>query len=333
MADKSKIEWTEATWNPVTGCTKVSPGCDHCYAETFAERFRGTKGHPYEHGFDLTLRPERLDQPLRWKRPRRVFVNSMSDLFHEQVPEEFIVRVFAVMAASPWHTFQVLTKRHGRMRSLLNGDLFEAAVMDRVDFLCADHPPYAQPEWPLPNVWLGVSVEDQKWADIRIPALLQTPAAVRWLSCEPLLGPVDLHAHDDGLHHWLPDFGPYYDDGSGEPVCQAHGLSQCVQGCAFIDWVVVGGESGPGARPMHPGWARSLRDQCTAAGVPYFFKQWGGWAPNGYRGIGNFNGRERLVGPALDDMGHREVIERVGKRAAGRELDGRTWDEYPARSA
>lgn len=265
VADNSKIEWTEASWNPVTGCTKVSPGCDHCYAETFAERWRGTKGHPYEHGFDLTLRPERLDQPLRWKRPRRIFVNSMSDLFHDDIPDEFIAKVFGVMAAAPQHVFQLLTKRHGRMRSLLGSEAFREQVFISNNY---DQGDVLGDGWPLPNVWLGVSVENQQWADIRIPALLETPAAVRWLSCEPLLDRLDLKAH------WLlPTFpGPR------------------------INWVVVGGESGLASRPMQVDWARSLRDQCHAANVPFFFKQWGGRTP----------------------------------KANGRELDGRTWDEYPA---
>jgi protein gp37 len=281
VSDKSKIEWTEATWNPVTGCTKVSPGCDHCYAETFAERWRGIPGHAYERGFDLTLRPARLDQPLRWTRPRRVFVNSMSDLFQDGVPDEFVAKVFGVMAAAPQHTFQVLTKRHGRMRSLLQRDEFREAVFlsnnrDQGDVL--------GDRWPLPNVWLGVSVEDQKWANIRVPALLDTPAAVRWLSCEPLLGPVDL-TWCDGVNALERDWIGGPGGGSGAPH-------------PFVDWVVVGGESGAGARPMDPTWARRLRDDCTAASVPFFFKQWGGRSA----------------------------------KAAGRELDGRTWDEYPEAS-
>ena len=227
------IEWTDETWNPVTGCTKVSPGCDHCYAERVTERFHG-KG-AFER---IVLHPDRLDKPLHWRKPRKVFVNSMSDLFHEQVPDTFIGLVWQVMAETPQHTFQILTKRHARMRSFLR-----------------QWPNYE----PLPNVWLGVSVEDQKWADIRVPALIQTPAAVRFLSCEPLLGPVRIGY------------------------------------MSLLDWVIVGGESGPGARPMHPDWARDLRDQCEAAGVPFLFKQWGGIRP----------------------------------KAGGRELDGRTWDQYP----
>jgi protein gp37 len=250
VADKSAIEWTDATWNPVTGCTEVSPGCDRCYAKTFAERWRGVPGHHFENGFDVTLRPERLDQPLRWKKPRRIFTNSMSDLFHDSVPDEFIAEVFAVMALAKQHVFQVLTKRHGRMRSLLNGRDFRTAVQRAALVRVGGRAPWlVEPWWPLANVWLGVSVEDQKWADIRVPALLDTPAAVRFLSCEPLLGPVD-------LDRWLtwPSDGSIRHD---------------------LDWLICGGESGHGARPMHPDWARSLRNQCAAAGVPYFFKQTG----------------------------------------------------------
>lgn len=259
----TKIEWTDVTWNPVTGCDKVSPGCDHCYAETIANRFDGTKAFP--NGFAVTLHPERLTAPLHWRKPRRVFVNSMSDLFHSEVPDEFIAAVFATMAMTPQHTYQVLTKRHGRMRSLMSSTDFLRTVGYRCDD--AGHPDLAPDSLnPSPNVWLGVSVEDQKRADLRIPALMQTPAAVRFLSMEPLLGPVD-------ITRWLRQ---------GEPRTS-------------LDWVIVGGESGPGARPVDGDWVRSLRDQCEASGEAFFFKQWGGRTP----------------------------------KANGREIDGRTWDEYP----
>lgn len=243
MSENSKIEWTEATWNPVTGCTKVSPGCAHCYAETFAERFRGVPGHPYESGFDLTLRPERIGQPLLWKRPKLIFVNSMSDLFHDDVPTSFIADVFRTMELASWHTFQILTKRPERV----------AAMSDSLP-------------WPG-NVWMGVSVENQRWTN-RIDALRATDAQVTFLSCEPLLGPLAL-------------------DLKG------------------IDWVIVGGESGHRARPMHVDWARSIRDQCQVQGVPFFFKQWGA---------------------------HDEAGIRRGKAASGRVLDDRTWDELPRRA-
>ena len=213
MSDRSSIEWTEATWNPVTGCTKVSPGCAHCYAETFAERFRGVSGHPYERGFDLQLRPERLKQPLKWTQPRMIFVNSMSDLFHEKIPEDYIQAVFSVMRKANWHTFQILTKRSQQL----------AAVAPRLP-------------WPH-NVWMGVSVENQRWTS-RIDDLRKVPAKVRFLSCEPLLGPLQLDLEG-------------------------------------IDWVIVGGESGARARPMKPEWAREIRRQCEDEGVAFFFKQWG----------------------------------------------------------
>jgi protein gp37 len=239
MSQLSTIEWTDATWNPVRGCTKISPGCAHCYAERFAERFRGVPGHPYEQGFDLRLVPEKLAELLRWSQSRMVFVNSMSDLFHEGVPDDYIGRVCRVMRAANWHTFQVLTKRSRRMRDLLQSKLAEFAT--------------------LPHVWWGVSVENKKHGLPRVDHLRAAPAKVRWLSVEPLL--------ED-----LPDL-PL--DG--------------------IAWVVVGGESGPGARPMEAAWVRSIRDRCKAAGVPFFFKQWGG----------------------------------VFKGQTGRELDGKTYDGFP----
>jgi protein gp37 len=239
MAEKSSIEWTDATWNPVTGCTKISPGCKHCYAETFAERWRGIAGHPYEQGFDLRLWPDRLEAPLRWKAPRMIFVNSMSDLFHENVPDEFIGKVFAVMAQVQRHSFQVLTKRAERLASWHDKN---------------------RSAWWLPNVWIGVSVEDRRYGLPRVPFLRGVRAAVRFLSVEPLLEDI------------------------GEMDLQG------------IDWVIVGGESGPGARPMRPEWAASVRDQCLAADVPFFFKQWGG----------------------------------VWKKRTGRHLGNRTWDELPA---
>jgi three-Cys-motif partner protein len=220
MSDHSRIEWTDATWNPVRGCTKVSPGCAHCYAEAFAERFRDVPGHPYEQGFDLRLVPEKLDEPLRWAAPRRIFVNSMSDLFHDGVPDAYIVAIARVMQAAYWHTFQVLTKRAERLRDLLRANLAFAAG--------------------LTHIWWGVSVENRQHGVPRIAHLRAAPAARRFLSIEPLLedlGRIDLNG---------------------------------------ISWVIVGGESGPGARPMSPAWARSLRDQCEAANIPFFFKQWGG---------------------------------------------------------
>lgn len=340
MSGNSSIEWTRGddgtagtTWNPILGCDRVSPGCDACYAITQAN-IRAANPHPKvaaafagltertDHGLDWTgrvnLLPERLEQPFTWRKPRRVFVNSLADLFHDDVPTAFIAAVFDVMRRTPQHTYQILTKRHARMRSLSHGATFGAG-------------------WPLPNVWLGASVEDQKWADIRIPALLDTPAAVRWISAEPLLGPVD-----------LANVGP-------EP-----GFDALRSG---LDWVVAGGESGPGARPMHPDWARSLRDQCQAASVPFFFKQFGAWGPAPWRverepgeDVETYKARAEAVCAThgmqpFHNHEHGEPyrpphkpwsverttvpegvapIRRWGKKTAGRLLDGRTWDEFPA---
>jgi len=239
---KSSIEWTDETWNPVTGCIKVSPGCKHCYAERFAERFRGVDNHPFEAGFDPVLRPDRIEQPYRWRTPRMVFVNSMSDLFGDFVPNEFLARVFNVMRLTPQHTYQILTKRAPRLRAWTD----------------------ANPWLPdARNIWLGVSVENRKHGVPRIAELRAAQAACRFLSVEPLLedlGAVDLSA---------------------------------------INWVIVGGESGPGARRMDPAWVRRIRDQCIEQDVPFFFKQWGG----------------------------------VLKHKTGRELDGRTWDQFPEQAA
>lgn len=239
MSDHSSIEWTDATWNPVRGCTKISPGCAHCYAETFAERFRGVPGHPYEQGFDLRLVRGKLADPLRWPSAKMVFVNSMSDLFHEDVPDEYIVAVVRMMELADWHTYQVLTKRSERMRDMLRTTLRGVAG--------------------LPHVWWGVSVEDRRHGLPRIDHLREAPVRMRFLSVEPLLEdlePVDL---------------------------------------AGIAWVIVGGESGAGARPMEPAWVEGLRDHCGRANIPFFFKQWGG----------------------------------VRKGRAGRVLDGRTHDQTP----
>ena len=241
MSANSKIEWTDATWNPMRGCTKISPGCLHCYAETFAERFRGVPGHPFEFGFDLRLVPEKLGDPIRWATSRMIFVNSMSDLFHEKVPDDYIVSVARVMVAANWHTYQILTKRAERMLSLLSGKLRFAAEQH--------------------HIWWGVSVENRKHGLPRIDRLRKSPAKIRFLSIEPLLehlGPINLNG---------------------------------------INWVIVGGESGPGARPMDASWVRNIRAQCRRAGVAFFFKQWGG----------------------------------VRKSETGRMLDGQTHDEFPER--
>jgi protein gp37 len=260
---KTSIEWTRGddgspgrTWNPVTGCDKVSPGCDHCYAEGIARRFAGSKAFP--NGFDVTLHWDRVESPLRWRKPARVFVNSMSDLFHQGIPDDFIARVFAVMAATPQHTYQILTKRHGRMRSLLNNPRFREDVMDEAFTSLDLSQDWADNtidrDWPLSNVWMGVSVEDQQRADLRIPALLDTNAAVRFLSCEPLLGPVSL------WEHLSNPSSPRRLAGDALP---------------HLDWVIIGGESGPGARRMELDWAEQLVEQCKTAGVAPFVKQLG----------------------------------------------------------
>lgn len=351
----TKIEWTDKVWNPVTGCSKVSPGCDNCYAETFAERFRGTPGHHFQRGFDIVLRRERLDEPLKWRKPRRVFVNSMSDLFHEAVPDDYIADVFARMWWTPQHTFQVLTKRHGRMRSLL--PRLEGRLRNMERDLALVHAPTPL-HWPLPNVWLGVSVENQRWADVRLPALMRTPAAVRFVSCEPLLEPVN-------LRRWLrpvPDCGHVTpEDGTcGHPAAltpECHRWADCParpqrDDWRGLDWVIAGGESGARARPMHPDWARQLRDDCAVAGVPFFFKQWGEWTPLGplYGDLedtddGHLEAVHLEVAEGkrviqLESSGyiveghqpgdsHTWLMGRVGKKAAGRVLDGRTHDAFP----
>jgi protein gp37 len=264
MSSKSTIEWTDATWNPVTGCVKVSPGCDHCYAETFAERFRGTPNHYFGGGFDVTLRPDKLTLPLKWKAPKKVFVNSMSDLFIDDVPGPYIGEVFAVMALARRHRFQVLTKRHARMRAVVGAPTFEsmvgaAAAKLKHDLGIVETPSW---EWPLPNVILGVSCEDQQWAETRIPSLLATPAAERFVSCEPLLGPID-------LRNLKARNGSFIDCLAGD-VKDDKGVYAACPGS--VSWVIAGAESGRGARPMDLDWVRGLRDQCEHSAA-FFFKQ------------------------------------------------------------
>lgn len=270
----SKIEWTDATWNPVVGCTRVSAGCQNCYAERMANRLAQNPATPEYVGLAENGRwtgvvkclPERLGQPLRWRKPKRIFVNSMSDLFHEGVPCWMVDKVFAVMAIRQQHSFMILTKRPGAMCAYVNGlkqradEIAEAAMTLPIYWPDADNQfDYVADmirREPLPNVWLGVSVENQQTADERIPWLLKTPAAVRFVSCEPLLGPVDLSA-------WIGDI----------PLPMPFGLR--VSAPPDLDWVIAGGETGPGARPAHPDWFRGLRDQCAAASVPFFFKKHG----------------------------------------------------------
>lgn len=321
----SAIEWTDETWNPTVGCSRVSPGCDSCYAIRVAARGMSDAHRGLTKDGDWTgevrCLPERLDTPLRWRRPRRVFVDSMSDLFHPSVPDEFIGSVWNTMALTPWHTYQVLTKRPRRMAELLSKWAADGWHWRRSDLVWCGPVP-----GPLPNVWLGTSVEDQHQADRRIPHLLAAPAAVRFLSCEPLLGPVSLR--------WAK-WHDYWPDGWRERgEVQNH-----LDGARRLDWVIVGGESGPRARPMHPAWARDLRDECVEAGVPFHFKQWGeyGCAPGGVA-LARTDPRTVLLDPTTGK--HRAPSEalpspeccamfRVGKKAAGRVLDGRTWDEFP----
>lgn len=355
MSDKSFIEWTDATWNPITGCSKVSQGCKNCYAKHQAwPRLAAApntvySGRAFE---DVRVHHERLDQPLRWTKPRRIFVNSMSDLFHEAVPFTFkdqpfgfVDKVFAAMALAPQHQFQVLTKRPERMREYLTTPKRSVAIWLAARSLLAGGPrdvykllPVPRPGtgldgvdlpvWPLPNVWLGVSVEDQDTAADRIPHLLETPAAVRWISAEPLLGHIHL-----GYLNW-----------PSEPIGRARDGYNALLGfdhtkqvnCPRLDWVVVGGESGPDARPMHPEWARSLRNQCVAADVRFLFKQWGEHVEcdlgncdtkdHRFVEIGGADSTDWTIDRHSPQSAH---MVRIGKRRAGRELDGRTWDEYP----
>ena len=265
----TSIEWTDVTWNPVTGCDKISPGCDHCYAEGIARRFAGTPAFP--NGFQVTPRWERLDQPLKWRRPRMVFVNSMSDLLHPDVTNLFVLEVFTRMWKAPRHTFQVLTKRPSRLRAL--APTIDAALNGMVCVTERTGKPVQPLTWPLPNVWLGTSTEDQRHADIRIPHLLATPAAVRFISAEPLLGPIDLFGDVERPGPATIRTGVSY------PTDYGTGIEYDVDDQPGIDWVIVGGESGPGARPMDLDWVRSIRDQCATAGVPLFVKQLGSvWA-------------------------------------------------------
>lgn len=366
MSDGTKIEWTDATWNPITGCSVTSPGCKHCYAMLLAgTRLRGhpsragltvdTKAGPVWTG-EVRFNEAWLDQPLRWKRPRMIFVCAHGDLFHEDVPDAWIDRVFAVMALCPQHIFQVLTKRADRMREYLADRRSAARILGHSFLIEGGVKPSLNTPWPLPNVWLGVSVEDQARADQRIPDLLATPAAMRWLSCEPLLGPVDLTSvkapryrdepEDDLEIDWRFDaltVGDHYwfDGEDGQPGDCGDGPYRDHR----IDWVVAGGESGLAARPTHTAWVRALRDQCASATllgdpapIPFFFKQWGEWLPEGQFDVTRFqwapgnDGRvhwwqpEPEVGTHLQDA-HCSV--RVGKKVAGRTLDYVQHDGFP----
>lgn len=349
MAETSTIEWTDATWNPVTGCSVVSLGCTNCYAMGLAgTRLKhhpsragltvDTKGGPVWNG-TVRLNEEWLTQPLRWKRPRMIFVCAHGDLFHESVPDEWIDRVFAVMALCPQHTFQVLTKRSARMRAHMavgREALQTRWLLAARDILGSDAGGVIPDAFPLSNVWLGVSTEDQRRADERVPDLLATPAAVRFVSAEPLLGPVDFTRISLGKK---PGFvlGETREQDQPETFhVYRDALKDCDGAFERLDQVIVGGESGPGARPMHPAWARSIRDQCVAAGVPYFFKQWGAWAPRAWCRDGGTHALNEWSGQISFQkiQSHPDSIERVGagdewsalalvgKSKAGRLLDG-----------
>lgn len=352
MASHSSIEWTDATWQPITGCSVVSPGCTNCYAM----RLAGTRLQHHPSRANLTtmtkagpvwngavrFNREWLTQPLGWRKPRRIFVCAHGDLFHENVPDEWIDRVFAVMALAPQHTFQVLTKRAERMQQYLTRKgvacrwVFQAAQIAKIKSCYDVASPEVAAGWQcegLPNVWLGISAEDQRRADERIPHLLATPAAVRFVSAEPLLGPIDLAAAMTTPAALQVLFDK-----------QAEGTLKDERGS--LHWVIVGGESGPGARPMHPDWAHSIRDQCAAAGVPFFFKQFGNWAPIPARD--DLPGRPQMVRAGdlfmlpdgQSDVLNTELssslegsgavpLRNVGKKAAGRLLDGVEHNEVP----
>ena len=293
MSGLTKIEWADAVWNPINGCTKVSEGCRNCYAERMATRLAGRAGYPAEHPFAVTLHPEHLEEPLHWRKGRRIFVCSMSDLFHPGVPDGFIIDVWSVMDSCPQHTFQILTKRPDRMANLTG-------------------PGEVPRPWELPNVWLGTSVEDQATADERIPHLLRCPAAVRFVSYEPALGPIDLHLEEIAIAFEPGSYGP-----NEEILGPLH-------------WAIAGGESGPKARPAHPVWFRSVRDQCQAAGVPFFFTQWGEWVPRPTPARReDANWPPVLYRPGCRDPLRWVWVDRVGKKAAGRLLDGVEHNAYP----
>ena len=346
MADHSQIQWTDATWNTVSGCTRISEGCDHCYIERtppFRMNHRAFDAPGIGGAIPVLLHEQRLTMPLHWRTPRRVFVDSLGDLFHDDVATEHIAAVFAVMAQAPRHTFQLLTKRPARMRALL-GDgglrMLESAIDEATTIALTNA------YWPLPNVWVGVSVESQRWARLRIPQLLETEAAVRFVSAEPLLGPLDLRAVRVG--------GTVLDVLGGDVATESGEVYTAAP--SVIDWVIAGGESGPGARPMSPDWARALRDQCQATGTAFFFKQWGEHFPVPVQDAPEMTGGRAFTHPrggryaaALRERGskgyrplrpgdrtrhgvmldHSTFAVALGKHLAGRELDGRTWDQHP----
>ena len=360
MAQQTGIEWTEATWNPIVGCSVISPGCKHCYAMKMAARIERMGTAPHYNGTTRMVKAGRMEkgvavwtgairsapahiwlEPWFRKRPTVYFVNSMSDLFHEAVPEEWIDIAFAIMALCRRHTFQVLTKRSARMRAYMTAPrrkgIIAEAIMTVSDMVAqAAQSGKARPSLlefdgafpprdpaPFPNVWLGVSTEDQQRADERIPDLLATPAAVRFISAEPLLGPIDLRrlGSDASIVNGLT--GSWQD--RRDPEYCGHLI-----GKPHLDWVIAGGESGKGARPMHPDWARVLRDQCTASGVSFFFKQWGEFIPEQQQAADGRRGWEFIDRPGDHVWPDDYCSMLIGKRAAGRRLDGRKWGQMPA---
>ena len=314
---RSKIEWTDWVWNPITGCSKISPGCDNCYAERMSKRFAETWGLPADDPFKVTLHPERLEQPLRWTKPSKVFVCSMADLFHDEVPFSFIEKVFREVVYNEQHTFMMLTKRPER---LLSEQYWEDADPPNGDWSKGVELTYKLLPWPK-NLWLGVTAENQEQADKRIPILLQIPAAQRFVSVEPMLSEVKILNYLGEEVKW---------NCHGDEISRRNSL----------DWVICGGESGPGARPMHPEWARSIREQCKAAGVPFFFKQFGEWWPIGGDGISKpeyddqfpktpycwvtLDGNVFQSGASPDAL-----MLRTGKKSAGSILDGQEWKQFP----
>jgi protein gp37 len=339
MSANTAIEWTDATWTPIRArnrdsgksgwfCVHKSEGCRYCYAAAMNRRL-GTgldfKAQNRDR-IEIFLDEKMLRAPLDWKKPRMIFVCSMSDLFADFVPDEFIDRIFAVMALCPQHTFQILTKRPERMRKYLTVDrdmVIEGQIVELIgkDRAWNESPLGGCHGWPLPNVWLGASCEDQPTADERIPHLLATPAAIRFLSCEPMLGPIDLTGMCNGWYFLNSLTGLKYHDAP-------EGVHSATEKCARIDWIICGGESGPGARPMHPDWARALRDQCAATGVPFFFKQWGEYLHE-TQVAAELVSFEKVSRAHLHQWSDGTAAVRVGKKAAGRKLDGIEHNAFP----
>lgn len=349
----TKIEWATDTWNPITGCSPISEGCKNCYAKRMSKRLAGRCGYPSEDPFKVTLHPDKLDQPLRWKKPRMIFVCSMGDLFHKNVPFDQISQVFDVMCSWRWptkeaecsgdaslledpgHTFMVLTKRPERIPEWLSwlGLYWPGDSPVNINLEAEGH--FGK------HIWFGVTAENQARADERIPVLLEIPAAIRFVSIEPMLGPVDLTSIDLGdkitrgygqrriIWDTLIGWEKQYNPGQKPKPMPDHFPRAMKNLGAKLDWVICGGETGPGARPMHPDWVRSIRDQCQAAGVPFFFKSWGEWMPSYQTGATFELSRLKTDEVVMSGPGHGVVMKKAGKKAAGRLLDGQTWEQRP----